>query len=158
MEARPDVYFKYMQLLHAIPNTWRSQIRNSSFTYTEIPESCVLVTCDKQYTLEQLTSKLIYDILIVRLFVQPTSIDYWKNTLRLKDELEVLGQKPPGQKPPGHKPPDKNPPCQKPPGQKPPRQNILFRNFITFVFRMSYGKEISIWFLVVKYVRHGSIK
>ena len=56
--------------------------------------------------------------------------------------------KTPGQKPPGHKPP----------GQKPPRQNILFRNFITFVFRMSYGKEISIWFLAVKYVRHGSIK
>ena len=47
---------------------------------------------------------------------------------------------------------------QKPPGQKPPRQNILFRNFTTFVFRMSYGKEISIWFLAVKYVRHGSIK
>ena len=59
----------------------------------------------------------------------------------------------PGQKPPRHKPLDKNPPCQ-----KPPRQNILFRNFITFVFRMSYGKEISIWFLAVKYVRHGSIK
>ena len=75
----------------------------------------------------------------------------------------VLGQNLPGQKPPGHKPPDKNsldknPPCQKPPGQKPPRQDILFRNFITFVFRMSYGKEISIWFLAVKYVRHGSIK
>ena len=75
----------------------------------------------------------------------------------------VLGQKPPGQKPPGHKLPDKNPldknpPCQKPLGQKPPRQNILFRNFITFVFRKSYGKEISIWFLAVKYVRHGSIK
>ena len=64
----------------------------------------------------------------------------------------VLGQKPPRQKPPRHKPPDKNPLCQ-----KPPRQNILFRNFITFVFRMSYGKEISIWFLAVKYVRHGSI-
>ena len=47
---------------------------------------------------------------------------------------------------------------QKTPGQKPPRQNILFRNFITFVFRMSYGKEISIWFLAVKHVRHGSIK
>ena len=88
MEAPPDVYFKYMQLLHAIPNTWRSQIRNSSFTYTEIPESCVLGTCDKQYTPEQLTSKLIYDILTVKLFLQPTSIDYWKNTLRLKDELD----------------------------------------------------------------------
>ena len=64
---------------------------------------------------------------------------------------KVLGQTPPGQKPPGHKPLDKNPldknpPCQKPAGQKPPRQNILFKNFITFVFRMSYGKEISIWF------------
>ena len=70
----------------------------------------------------------------------------------------VLGQKPPGQKPPGHKPPDKNPLDKNPPCQKPPRQNILFRNFITFVFRMSYGKEISIWFLAVKYVRHGSIK
>ena len=35
MEAPPDVYFKYMQLLHAIPNTSRSQIRNSRFTYTE---------------------------------------------------------------------------------------------------------------------------
>ena len=45
-----------------------------------------------------------------------------------------------GQKPPGYKPPDKKPPCQ-----KPPRQNIIFRNFITFVFRMSYGKEISIF-------------
>ena len=88
MEAPPDVCFKYMQLLHAIPNTRRSHIRNSSFTYTEIPESCVLTTCDKQYSLEQLTSKLIYDILIVKLFVQPTSTDYWKNTLRLKDELD----------------------------------------------------------------------
>ena len=46
----------------------------------------------------------------------------------------------------------------KTPRTKSPRQNILFRNFITFVFRMSYGKEISIWFLAVKYVRHGSIK
>ena len=72
--------------------------------------------------------------------------------------LSVLGQNPPGHKPPDKNPLDKNPPCQKPPGQKPPRQNILFRNFITFVFRMSYGKEISIWFLAVKYVRHGSIK
>ena len=72
--------------------------------------------------------------------------------------MSVLGQKPPGQKPPGHKPPDKNPLDKNPPCQKPPRQNILFRNFRPFVFRMSYGKEISIWFLAVKYVRHGSIK
>ena len=70
-----------------------------------------------------------------------------------KKSRTELGQKPPGQKPPGQKPPG-----QKPPGQKPPRQNILFRNFITFVFRMSYGKEISVWFLAVKYVRYGSIK
>ena len=70
----------------------------------------------------------------------------------------VLGQKPPRQKPPGHKPPHKNPLHKNPPCQKPPRQNILFRNFITFVFRMSYGKEISIWFLAVKYIRHGSIE
>ena len=70
----------------------------------------------------------------------------------------VLGQNPPGHKSPDKNPLDKNPPCQKPPGQKPPRQNILFRNFITFVFRMSYGKEISIWFSAVKYVRYGSIK
>ena len=48
LEVPPDVYFKYIQLLHAIPNTWRSHVRNSSFTYTEIPESCVLATCDKQ--------------------------------------------------------------------------------------------------------------
>ena len=67
-------------------------------------------------------------------------------------------KKTPGHKPPDKNPLDKNPPYQKPPGQKPPRQNILFRNFITFVFRMSYGKEISIWFLAVKYTRHGSIK
>ena len=46
MEAPPDVYFKYMQVLHAIPNTWRSHIRNSRFTYTEIPESCVLAICE----------------------------------------------------------------------------------------------------------------
>ena len=65
---------------------------------------------------------------------------------------------PPRQKPSGHKPPDKNPLDKKPPCQNPPGQNILFRNFITFVFRMSYGKEISIWFLAVKYIRHGSIK
>ena len=67
--------------------------------------------------------------------------------IQVTDEM-VLGQKPPRQKPPGNKPPL----------PKPPRQNILFRNFITFVFRMSYGKEISIWFLAVKYIRHGSIK
>ena len=69
---------------------------------------------------------------------------------------------PPEQKPPRHKPPDKNPldktPLAKNPPDKNPRQNILFRNFITFVFRMSSGKEISIWFLAVKYVRRGSIK
>ena len=68
------------------------------------------------------------------------------------------GHKPPGQKPPGQRPPWTKTPGQKTPGQKPPRQNLLFRNFITFVFRMSYGKEISIWFLTVKYVRYGSIK
>ena len=61
--------------------------------------------------------------------------------------------KTPRQKPHRHKSPDKNPL-----DKIPPRQNILFRNFITFVLRMSYGKEISIWFLAVKYVRHGSIK
>ena len=66
--------------------------------------------------------------------------------------------KTPGHKPLDKNPLDKNPPCQKPPRQKNPRQNILFRNFITFVFRMSYRKEISIWFLAVKYIRHGSIK
>ena len=88
MEARPDVYFKCMKLPHAIPNTWRSHIKNSSFTCIEISESCVHVTCDNQYTLEQLTSKLIYDILIVKLFVQPTSIDHWKNTLRLKNKID----------------------------------------------------------------------
>ena len=50
------------------------------------------------------------------------------------------------------------PPGQKPPGQTPPDKTFIFRNFITFVYRMSYGKEISIWFLAVKYIRHGSIK
>ena len=85
IHAPSDVYFKHMQLLHAVPNTRRSSVKNSKFTYTEIPEPCVLVTCYKQYTLEQLTSKLIYDILIVKFFVQPTSIDHWKNTLRMVD-------------------------------------------------------------------------
>ena len=82
-------------------------------------------------------------------------------------EFPAPGQLPKGQKTPDKNPPDINPgqkppgqksPCQNPPRQKPPRQNILFRNFITFVFIMSYGKEISIWFLAVKYIRHGSIK
>ena len=69
--------------------------------------------------------------------------------IKLTGTLEGdLGQKTPGQKPP----------LPKTPRTKPPRQNILFRNFITFVFRMSYGKEISVWFLAVKYVTHGSIK
>ena len=52
-------------------------------------------------------------------------------------------------------------PRTKPPGQKPPlpkkpqtKHSFLSRNFITFVFRMSYGKEISIWFLALKYTRH----
>ena len=88
---------------------------------------------------------------------EPDEIDF-------EDQYDkVLGQNPPDKKPTGHKPLDKNPldknpPCQKPPRQKPPRQNILFRTFISFVFRMSCGKEISIWFLAVKYIRHGSIK
>ena len=43
----------------------------------------------------------------------------------------------------GQNPPDINP-RTKTPWTKTPRQSILFRNFITFVFRMSYGKEISI--------------
>ena len=51
---------------------------------------------------------------------------------------KVLGEKSPRQKPSGHKLPDKNPldktPLAKNPPTKTPRQNILFRNFITFVF------------------------
>ena len=74
----------------------------------------------------------------------------------------VLGQKPPDKNPPDinlqTKTPWTKPPLPKTPRTKTPKQNILFRNFITFVFRMSYGKEISIWFLAVKYIRHGSIK
>ena len=70
---------------------------------------------------------------------------------------EGIRTKKPQTKTPRTKTPWTNPPCQKPPGQKPPKQNILFRNFITFVFRMSYGKEISIWFLAVKYITHGSL-
>ena len=70
-----------------------------------------------------------------------------------KIDLWVLGQTPPDINPQTKTPLDKSPPCQ-----NPSRQNILFRNFITFVFRMSYRKEISIWFLAVKYIRHGSIK
>ena len=30
MEAPPDVYFRYMQFLHAIPNTWRSHVKSPS--------------------------------------------------------------------------------------------------------------------------------
>ena len=70
----------------------------------------------------------------------------------------VLDKKTPRQKPPDINPQTKTPWTKTPLAKNPPRQNILFRNFITFVFRMSYGKEISIWFLAVKYVRHGSIK
>ena len=63
--------------------------------------------------------------------------------------------KTPRTKTPGQNPLDKNPLCQKPPGQKPPRQNILFRNFITFVSKLLHcltpfalhtdcsGKEVS---------------
>ena len=76
-----------------------------------------------------------------------TGVELWG--IRLCTMLyTVLGQKNPRQNPPDKNPLDKNPPCQ-----KPPRQNILFRNFITFVFRMSCGKEISIWFLAVKYIK-----
>ena len=79
---------------------------------------------------------------------------------------DPLPQKASGQKTPDKNPPDINPrtktpwtnPLAKNPRTKTPRQNILFRNFITFVFRMSYGKEISIWFLALKYIRNGSIK
>ena len=73
-------------------------------------------------------------------------------------DLKGSRTKTPGQKPPGQKPPGQKPPLPKTPRTKTTRQNILFRNFMTFVFRMSYGKEISIWFLAVKYVRYGSIK
>ena len=76
-------------------------------------------------------------------------------------ELDIYGdnvERYQDKKPPNKNPLDINHPCQKLPGQKPPRENILFRNFITFVFRISYGKEISIWFLAVKYIRHGPIK
>ena len=71
-----------------------------------------------------------------------------------KEIKDNLGEKPP----PRHKPPDENPLEKNPPCQKPPRQSIHFRNFITFVFRTSYGKEISVWFLAVKHIRHGFIK
>ena len=90
-------------------------------------------------------------------YIQFDCEDYALSDTFYKIEIEllvlVLGQKPPGQNPPGQKPP-----LPKTPRTKTPRQNILFRNFITFVFRMIYGKEISIWFLAVKYIRHGSIK
>ena len=33
---------------------------------------------------------------------------------------------------------------------KTPRQKIIFKNFITFVFRISYGKEILVWFFSSK--------
>ena len=56
--------------------------------YIGIHELGVFVTSDNQYTLEQLTSKLIYNILIGKLFVQPTCIHHWKNTFTLKDELD----------------------------------------------------------------------
>ena len=70
--------------------------------------------------------------------------------------------KTPRQKPPGHKPPDKNPldknPLAKNPPDKNPPDKTFFSEILQLVFRMSYGKEISIWFLAVKYIRHGSIK
>ena len=57
--------------------------------------------------------------------------------------MGVSGQTPPDKNPPDINPwkkPWTKPPCQNP-RTKPRRQNILFRNFITFVFRMSYGKK-----------------
>ena len=112
-------------------------------------------------TLRNLGKSVFAHIFLQNLNISRNSL--YQRNLQIKYFKMGSRTKTPRTKPPEHKPPDKNPldknpPCQKPPGQKPPRQNILFRNFITFVFRMSYGKEISIWFLAVKYVGHGSIK
>ena len=68
-----NVYFKWRQLLSAIPREWKEKVNNDVQTVTETNFEPHLQVITRILYLERLTSKEMYNILINKLWENPTS-------------------------------------------------------------------------------------
>ena len=72
-----NIYFKYFQIIHSLPPSWRSVVEDASEISTAVNPTQGMLQCTKLFTLEKLISKQIYAILIRKRDCMPTSKTYY---------------------------------------------------------------------------------
>ena len=68
-----NLYFKWMQLIHSIPQKWKNTIKNNRISENLFFLNHHLIKCNILLSLEKLNSKGLYLIQLIRLFCKPTS-------------------------------------------------------------------------------------
>ena len=73
-----NLYFKWMQLIHSIPQKWKNTINNNRISENLLFLNHHLIKCNILLSLEKLNSKELYLIQLTRDFCKPTSQIYFE--------------------------------------------------------------------------------
>ena len=73
-----NLYFKWMQLIHSIPQKWKNTINNNRISENLLFLNHHLIKCNILLSLEKLNSKELYWIQLTRDFCKPTSQIYFE--------------------------------------------------------------------------------
>ena len=73
-----NLYFKWMQLIHSIPQKWKDTINNNRISENLLFWNHHLIKCNILLSLEKLNSKELYLIQLIRHFCKPTSQIYFE--------------------------------------------------------------------------------
>ena len=73
-----NLYFKWMQLIHSIPQKWKNTINNNRISENLLFLNHHLIKCNILLSLEKLNSKELYWIQLTRDFCKPASQIYFE--------------------------------------------------------------------------------
>ena len=73
-----NLYFKWMQLIHSIPQKWKNTIKNNRISENLLFLNHHVIKCNILLSLEKLNSKELYLIQLTRDFCKPTSQIYFE--------------------------------------------------------------------------------
>ena len=90
--ASATLYFKWMQLVDALPSKWRTIIRNSgpsNLSREMLSKHCLYTESNSKLSVLHLSCRAIYNKLLEKIVAIPTSVQYWEDKVVDSDHEEI---------------------------------------------------------------------
>ena len=86
------LYFKWMQIVDALPSKWRTIIRNSgssNLSREMLSKHCLYTESNSKLSVIHLSCRAIYNKLLEKAISIPTSVQYWEDKIVDSDHEEI---------------------------------------------------------------------